>query len=121
MLVIEILSPWAVENVHKGDAAGTVRQHVTTVAEAYAKYSDQDVTFVGFADSEVDSMSGLLKFSRRYGITWPTALATGLLEDFSIGAFQTVVVGADGKTVWNSTMPGTLESAIVQAMGAAAK
>jgi hypothetical protein len=57
-----------------------------------------------------------------FGITWLNGYgATGALDALGIRAFPTtIVVGKDGRVVWNDEMGGSLESALEQALAGAA-
>ena len=65
-------------------------------------------------DLDDETVKQTQHFIQQTGITWANGIgAEGALEQLGVLQFpSTIVVGRDGKVVWNSTMGGTLEEAL---------
>jgi len=84
----------------------------------HKKYRDQGVVFIGLTDEGEDQLPKSQAFLDAAGVTWLNGYgAADTLLAFEFVAYPTMwVIGADGKVVWNSDSPGTLEEGIEEAL-----
>ncbi|REJ85833.1 MAG: TlpA family protein disulfide reductase [Planctomycetota bacterium] len=88
------------------------------LVQTYNDYKVRDVVFIGLTAEEVDRKAESELFLSRYDITWPNGYGAGATID-GLGVYgypTTIVIGKDGKVVWNSMLPGTLREAIDEAL-----
>ncbi|MCA9198865.1 MAG: TlpA family protein disulfide reductase [Planctomycetales bacterium] len=94
-------------------------QEAPSLVQAYLKYRSQGVEFVGLVpDTDPELVEQTRAFLQQAGITWPTAVgAEETISAMRVEFFPShVVVGKDGKVLWNSEMGGTLEAALERAV-----
>jgi thiol-disulfide isomerase/thioredoxin len=100
---------------------GICRHHVPEQKDAYAKFHDRGVEFIGLTDEAGADMSLVESFVNNAGIPWPNGYgAVETLREYGVADRRpgVWVVGADGIITWNYGMSGTLEKAIEQALKA---
>ena len=90
----------------------------------HKKYSDQGVVFIGLTHEDETALTKSQAFLDAAGITWLNgygAIDTLLAFEWT-GAYPTMwVIGTDGKVIWNSDSPGTLEDGIEEALNSMSK
>jgi hypothetical protein len=89
----------------------------------HKKYHDQGVVFIGLTHEDVAELPKSQAFLDAAGITWLNGYgALDTLLAFESVTYPTMwVIGTDGKVVWNSDSPGTLEEGIEEALSSMSK
>jgi thiol-disulfide isomerase/thioredoxin len=100
---------------------GPCKAEAPHLVEAYEAYHKRGVVFVGLTSDSEDKLPEMKEFLSDTKITWPCGYgASDTLQALKVEMIPQVwVVGTDGKILWNLDEPGTLETAVDEALSSA--
>ena len=81
-------------------------------------YRNRGVKFIGLTPEPRDELANVVAFISKHRTPWPTGYgAGGVMQALGANFLPwVVVVGRDGRVVWNSAAGGSVEAAIEQAL-----
>lgn len=91
------------------------------LVKTHRKFGARGVEFIGLTPEDESEVQIVQAFVDDFGIRWPIGYgAQSTIDALGVFAFPTIIViGADGKVIWNDEQRGDLDSAIEQALMAA--
>lgn len=98
---------------------GPCREAAPELVAISERFSDQDVVFLGFTSDGADQINQCEEFVKSGTIPWPNGFGAGTTFDaFGVYQIPTVyVIDRQGNVAWHDGLPGSIESAIAEALG----
>jgi thiol-disulfide isomerase/thioredoxin len=94
------------------------RAAMPEMVEAYEKYHDRGVTFLGLTSEGTETLSETKGVVEGAKLSWPNGYGAGAtIQALGVQAIPSVfVIGRDGRVVWNIDRPGSMQDAIESAL-----
>jgi thiol-disulfide isomerase/thioredoxin len=108
VVVLDVFASWC----------GPCRRAAPGLVQTYQQYESRGVAFVGLTTEPVGRRDQVQQFLDDLDIRWPVGLgAAETCSAFGVRGFPTLfVIARDGRVLWCDDMPGSLDSAIEEAL-----